>query len=888
MNSTRPFDIRTTVIEGTLAFQVRRAAAARANECGLQIMTLPQLAARLAGGFTIPLSTEQLDLAIQRALDDGDFVELESVRTLPGMTRAVAGSLRKVWNADVELLEANGPGKLRIGELALIEGRVRNHLPKAMLIPRDLRDAALRRMEHASRLIGPVKIEGLSFIPPVWRPLIVALQRVVSLEWRAPPKAETSWFTGSLTGSGPDRPLSSPVAISCADPRHEVVEALRWARRLISSGTAMPSEIAIASASTAPWDDHVFALAADAGLRVHFVHGIPALATRDGQRCAALADILQHGLNQQRMRRLVSLCRGTGVPLDVLPDRWMSSLPRGATLVEVEDWRRAISAAAEKDGSIVGFEAVLPLLDLLSRGIAASIEAAGLFLRGRALQVWESAARSAPVDAIELSLRGIRLASETDVADSIAWCLARDLAAAPRPHVRLLGLTNRGWPRRTGDDPLLPGHVLSADQFDADPISRADRRHFAVILDAATGDVVLSRSRRSAQGSRVGRSPLLQSFSEVPLSRARIPEHAFSESDRLAARPEDAARVARLKSAQACWRNWHIDNLTPHDGQFSADHPIVVKAIERVQSATSLKQLLRDPLGFVWRYGLGFHMPQERERSLSIAPDDFGKLVHDLLRRAVDTLEPDPGYAKASEEEIEEALTAAVKTVHEDWPLERPVPPKLLWRNTVDFAATLASVGLRRKDIAEDGTRSWTEVPFGQPAGFVAGRELPWDATAPVTVPNTPIRLRGTIDRLDLRSAPSAVRVTDYKTSEAPRNAARIVIGGGTELQRALYGLACRQLLEEETRIIARLLYLVGEIQAPKLNDLDAAVEQIAAFINEAVAMLRNGSTVPGRLSFESTNDLRLALPASPGYQRRKLIAFDKVGKGVSRYWSVP
>ena len=187
----RAFDIRTTVIEGSLAFQMRRAAAARANECGLQIMTLPQLAARLAGGFTVPVSTEQLDLAIQRALDDGDFVELESVRTLPGMTRAVAGSLRKVWNADVELLETNGPGKLRIGELALIEERVRNHLPKAMLIPRDLRDAAIRRIEHGPRLIGPVTIDGLSFIPPVWRPLIMALQQVVSVEWRAPLKAET-------------------------------------------------------------------------------------------------------------------------------------------------------------------------------------------------------------------------------------------------------------------------------------------------------------------------------------------------------------------------------------------------------------------------------------------------------------------------------------------------------------------------------------------------------------------------------------------------------------------------------------------------------------------------------------------------------------------------
>jgi hypothetical protein len=124
----------------------------------------------------------------------------------------------------------------------------------------------------------------------------------------------------------------------------------------------------------------------------------------------------------------------------------------------------------------------------------------------------------------------------------------------------------------------------------------------------------------------------------------------------------------------------------------------------------------------------------------------------------VDCLEPDPGYAKASEGGIE-ALKTAVKAVHENWPLERPVPPKLLWSNTVDFAATLASAGLRRKDIAEDGTRSWTEVPFGQPAGFVAGRGLPWDATTPVTVPDTPVRLSVTIDRLDMRSAPSAARV---------------------------------------------------------------------------------------------------------------------------------
>jgi RecB family exonuclease len=526
------------------------------------------------------------------------------------------------------------------------------------------------------------------------------------------------------------------------------------------------------------------------------------------------------------------------------------------------------------------------MLTVLVRGPAASSEAASVFLRGRSLQIWEAAIRSAPADAIELSLQNTRLASETDAADSIVWCSARDLAAAPRPCVRLLGLTNRGWPRRVGDDPILPNHVLPADAFDIDPVSRADRRHFEVIVNASSGGVILSRSRRGGQGSRVGRSPLLQDRSENKLSRARIPEHAFSEADRLIARPRDAAVIKGINSAAVCWQNWHVEHFTPHDGQFSGDHPVIMRAIERVQSATSLQRLLRDPLGFVWRYALGWTAPQEREQPLSIAPDELGRLVHELLGRTVDSLEPDPGYARASEAQIEEALRAAVAHVRATWPLQRPVPPKLLWSTTVDHAAAMALVGLLRRDLTEEGTRSWTEVPFGQPKEFVTGRELPWDATTRVVVPGTPICLRGTIDRLDLRRDSFAVRVTDYKTGRQPQNASSIVIAGGNELQRALYGLACRQLLGGQPKVIARLLYLSGEAEFFKLGDLDAAIEQISAFVIQAVGMLQRGTAVPGRLAYDRSNDFRLALPASPGYERRKSIAFGKAADALSRYWS--
>ena len=65
---------------------------------------------------------------------------------------------------------------------------------------------------------------------------------------------------------------------------------MRWARGLLASGVA-PSEIAIATASPADYDDHFLALRADANIDLHFVHGVRTVSTRDGQAAAALADI---------------------------------------------------------------------------------------------------------------------------------------------------------------------------------------------------------------------------------------------------------------------------------------------------------------------------------------------------------------------------------------------------------------------------------------------------------------------------------------------------------------------------------------------------------------------------------------------------------------------
>ena len=49
---------RVVVVEGALAFRMRRVQAARDRDFGLEVVTIPQLAARLAGGFSSPADEE--------------------------------------------------------------------------------------------------------------------------------------------------------------------------------------------------------------------------------------------------------------------------------------------------------------------------------------------------------------------------------------------------------------------------------------------------------------------------------------------------------------------------------------------------------------------------------------------------------------------------------------------------------------------------------------------------------------------------------------------------------------------------------------------------------------------------------------------------------------
>jgi hypothetical protein len=842
------------------------------------------LAARLVGGFSTPAGTDVLFPAIQAALAADEFEDLARVAGLAGMPRAVLQALDAAWRADIDLASLRKDSG-RLADLYLIEERIREVLPTARMLPRDLRSAAIGRVSQAKALLGPVTLSGLPYIDPIWRSLVNELARFTEVVWEMPPQTDHAWFRGTARLREPCVPqISAEVS---ADPKSEVIETLRWVRELLSSGQAKPEEIAIAATSTQDWDDHILAYGDTAGLPVHFSHGVPALSKPEGQACAALADVLTNGLSQERIWRLIRRLPNRPF-LNTLPHDWFAAIPRSAGLRSLDHWQQALSAASvQRATGDVAERILLPILELLAQGPVAGGDLGRRLFSGASLQMWDEALRSAPPHAIALSLQALKVTDGRDPANSVVWCPASHLAASPRPFTRLLGLTSRSWPRSENDDPLVPDHVLSRRRLRPMTTAERDRLNFEVIRGGTRCVLVLSRHERSAKGS-IQLPSALWPANQVVHKRDRIPNHAFSEPDRLLARPQDAGQLQHVRQTQLCWRNWHREGTyTAHDGLVSANHPAITAALARTQSTTTLQRLLRDPLGFVWRHALGWRSVRLEPEPLQLDPFTFGELVHALISGAINTLEPIPGFARASEEEIAAAIEKASASVVSSWPLQRSVPPPILWRHTVREAERRTSKGLASDDSTRADTRSWSEVPFGQDKTDLY--VWPWDATVTIPISEAGLIYGGRIDRIDIRASGDGAQITDYKSVKPPPKSQRIALGQGRELQRVLYAMAVRKLLPSVRTIVARLIYLADDPATFELrgDELDRAITDATTYLVAAVEILRSGRLAPRWETDAHYDDMRLALPADrESYLRRKSVEFRAANQTLSKLWN--
>ena len=848
--------------------------AARQRCHGLQILSFEQLAVRMAGGFALAINDDSLRSTIQAALPATPLGELESIKLLPGMVDAAADTLQKAWRAGIDLA-ARADDHPRLDSIARLEAAVLAQLPPAMMRPADIVAAACKRLNHAPAVLGPVEIIGITELSPCWRPLLQALTAHTPVQWTAGPRSAPAWLEGTDVVVIRSKPAAPEInAVSAATAYHEAIEAIRWARALLASGEAQPADIAIAAASPGEYDDHFLSLRADANIDLHFVHGVKVTTTRDGQAAAALADIIIRGLSQTRMRRLAALCSPETGPFRTLPVGWMRVLPTDAPLASAQAWTRLLNRLTPADWPDGTDHAptLRGIVAILAKGSSAAAEIGSTLLYGRALAIWRKALLAGPSGSLDATLETLKQDDGLEACVSVAWMPASALAASPRPFVRLIGLNSSRWPRAISEDRLISDHIIPTSELDPLPVAAADRRDFETILATTAGQVVLSRSRRDSEGRLLGRSSLLGGHgAEIYVRRNAIPGHAFSETDQLMARPEEFAHEPQAISASTCWRNWNRKEITPHDGLVRADHPLLLAILDRTQSASSLKRLLRNPLGFVWVYAMRMRTPESGTDPLVLDALGMGDLVHMTLDLALKKLEAAGGLGQASETQIATAVSSAADEVAVVWESERAVPPNVIWRRTLDEARLLTSRALTYGDEPLPGARAYREVPFGG-ATAKSTAEAPWNPTTVVEIPDAGFRIAGYIDRLDISGDGQRALVRDYKTGRPPKDS--ISLDGGRELQRCLYAFAVKALLGADISISASLLYPREQINL-QLEDPEATLIEITGYLKAARANLTAGHALIGPDTGGAFDDLALALPANAGatYCKRKLSA---------------
>lgn len=877
----------TLIVNGRMALRTERLNAARDGAMGTQVMTIEHAASRLAGGFLQIIDLVTLRGLVSSVLETADLGELNPMRKRPGMPNACASTLLKYWLSGID--RDHYASSKRIGAILALEDAVMEVMPANLMRPSDLVELAVSHISHAPMIFGDIVFKNMTDLHPVWRPLLDAFASVLPVTWDAGPRQKAD-FLGNrkdvvVKKSAPSEPIVA--AVSCASDRHEVIEAVRWVREMTVSGVD-PSDIAVATVSLQTYDDLMASVAAEADVVIHMANGIPALMSRSGQTAAALADVMLRGISQKRISRLFGLMGAGQGALINLPANWEEALPADAALTTVKRWTKALERRPSTQPLA---EVIVPLLDIISKGPDKASEIGERILWPDALAIWKRALKDGPPTALDRTLKALKTDDSSNPLSSACFMSAEDLAASPRSHVRLIGLTSRNWPRHQTEDALIPRHIVPSEVLDPMPLSRVDRIDFATISDTTDKLLVLSWPRRDGKGRDLGISGLVdEDYREnaVHLNRSRIANHAMSETDRLLSRPLEFRARDDANAVISTARDWLSADMTAHDGLVSAGHPRIATVLSQVQSATSLRKMLRDPLGFVWRYGLGFKAPEYEDEPLLLDSRQFGNIVHEILRRTVENLGRKGGFTSVSQEKLFEAIADARLDVGGIVETSQPVPPALIWFSTMEMAELFARAALTYPLPVHDGIKSFAEVPFGKEAKWIRS-DLPWEQDVTVEIPGTGIFVGGVIDRLDLLSDGSKAYVLDYKSGKTPPKIEEAILNGGKELQRPIYNFAVKTLLGDRIEVESALIYPMTSTYAP-LPEADHALDLLAGYVATARSLLLEGAIAAGIDAEDSFSESKFALPsqADAVYLQHKRQARAHTLSELTTLWSQP
>jgi ATP-dependent helicase/nuclease subunit A len=406
-----------------------------------------------------------------------------------------------------------------------------------------------------------------------------------------------------------------------------------------------------------------------------------------------------------------------------------------------------------------------------------------------------------------------------------------------RPYTFVLGLDENRFPGGGATDPLLTDGertLLNAAQPDA----RLSVAHDAAarnllswrrLMGRLRGRIWLGFScRDTAEDGEVFPSPVLLSLfalctgnplakvddllAALPAAETLVPadpEAALDETQWWLASLTADATPADLDAALAAHRghlaHGHVAEaarlsaaFTPHDGHVPAAGLLLDPRGDhgRAASANSLEMLGACPRRFFFRYGLGVEPAEvfddDADRWLNAL--DAGSLLHTVLERFMRGI-----IERAELPEVDRHLDGLLQILDEELDESRRKHPPL---TELSFIARRAEMQLTMQTFLHDEERSCRETglrPLALEAaiGVEPGDSgTPFDCRDPVTVtlaPGETIRLRGRIDRIDVRddgTGSPSYALWDYKSGSGfgfPATGAEDPFVGGRKLQHGLY-----------------------------------------------------------------------------------------------------
>jgi len=374
------------------------------------------------------------------------------------------------------------------------------------------------------------------------------------------------------------------------------------------------------------------------------------------------------------------------------------------------------------------------------------------------------------------------------------------------PFVVVLGLVEKNFPRAVIEDPLLLDDERAQTSPNLSPKRRGhdeERLLFDLAASCASDQLVLSYPRLETgtgrprvpsyllleytgaktfkaleeQARRIPLSPVRTE--PLPLETREFDLPVLGETTAEAYLSQISPLLPVGLSAAQRWRN---HGLTAHDGLI-ADREALRLLHERfvleklVISATSLEDYFRCPFYYFQKHVIGIEPWKEPEAALTIDAADLGSIYHGILEDYY-RQQPDVDLAVIIERRLTKFEQTGVTGYAAIWELRKQIICE-------EIAAFV------RREQADAG--SWTPIGFERKFGDM------------VVAP--PVRLRGTIDRIDRNANSGCLRVIDYKTGKFKKGLKDDDFARGEALQLALYLLATEKLFPGERVESASYLY---------------------------------------------------------------------------------